>query len=192
MTSLFLLLWPGLLACPADVVCVDRTECGAREVCEGGACRPVDCLTATDCPLRHFCDDATHTCESGCRSEQDCASGESCSATDEVCFADECRTSLLDCELGQNCDLATGQCVDAPACEPCTGSIEGECGSGTCVSFVSDQPNHNYCIFPCLVVGEADQCPRGLECRDLSGNGDLFCYAECPQFLAERQAGSAP
>lgn len=122
-------------------------------------------------------------------SGQDCPAGESCSTTDQVCFANECRTSLLDCELGQNCDAATGQCTDAPACEPCTGTVDGECGTGSCVEFVTESENLAYCILPCLIVGGDDQCPRGLECRDLSGSGDLYCYTECPQFRAELHAG---
>lgn len=174
-----------LSGCTVTLECVDRSDCSTDQVCVANACRASDCATSLDCDVHEYCEPDGYTCESGCSADSDCLAGESCSVGESECVVNECRTSVLDCGLGQVCDPGGGGCLDEPACETCTGTIVGECGTGQCETFVSGESEGSYCILPCLVPGAVDQCPRGLECVDLSGGGDLFCYADCPIFLAE-------
>lgn len=137
-----------------------------------------------DCGIGQYCWDAVYTCEAGCGTDDDCLAGESCDAT-HTCTPYGCRSTALDCAIGQLCDVATGICSDAPTCEVCTDTAGAECAPGACVDFTVEADGGTYCLTPCAVVDDPEQCPRGLECRDLSGAGDLYCYADCPALLVE-------
>lgn len=131
------------------------------------------CSIASDCPVDHYC--GAGTCLPGCAADTDCLSGESCEAGS--CQPGACRTTPLDCGLGEMCDETTGTCSDGGGCEPCAGA-GAECGNGECANFGDDAAPDWYCLMDCATAYDAEACPRGFDCRDLSGH--LYCYAECP------------
>lgn len=136
---------------------------------------PDTCSVASDCPVDHHCDDGT--CLPGCAADSDCLGGETCES--ETCQPGACRTGPLDCGLGEMCDQTSGECSDGGGCETCDGP-DAECGAGECVNFGDDAAPAWYCLLDCETAGAPDACPRGFDCRDLSGAGDLYCYGECP------------
>ena len=172
-------------ACGHTDECVDLGDCGNLEICDLGACLSVECVLTADCGIDAYCEQTGFTCETGCESDDDCVAGEDCVDATHACTAYGCRSTALDCAVGQECELATGTCYDSPSCETCSGADSPECGTGACVDFEPDDAGGDYCLTPCLVVDDPEQCPRGLECRDLSGAGDLYCYADCPALLEE-------
>jgi hypothetical protein len=183
---LIAVLWLWLAGCGhrTENVCVDRGDCGALEVCEQDTCRAVECVSTADCGAGGYCEDSK--CKPGCDSNDRCLAGESCSA-DHECVTYDCRTSALDCGLGEVCDHGTGECAPALGCNPCTDDTQ--CGAGICSDWKPGPGVDRYCLVPCTVEGGGDQCGRGLECRDLSGVGDLYCYADCPAFQKELAGG---
>lgn len=176
-----------LAACGAPGRCLDRGDCGELQVCEDATCRAVACVASADCAIGMYCHPGRHTCEVGCASDADCVAGESCDA-DGTCSPYGCRSTALDCRVGERCDLATGTCFASSACEPCGWPTGGTCGEGACADFLPESKSGNYCLMPCFVVDDPEQCPRGLACQDLSGAGDLYCYAWCPALRAELEA----
>ncbi len=169
--------------------CVDFGDCDDLEICDLGTCVSVECVLSQDCGIDEYCDQTGFTCEAGCESNEDCIAGENCSEDTHECSPYGCRSTALDCAVGQECDLVTGTCYDSPSCEPCTGADSMECGAGACVDFDLENVGGDHCLMPCLVVGDPEECPRGLECRDLSGVGDLYCYADCPALQEELNDG---
>jgi len=187
MVALLLLGAGAFAACGAEPEgCVDLGDCDSLEVCDLGTCVSVGCILSADCGIDEYCDEVAYTCAAGCGTDDDCLAGEDCSDDTHVCTAYGCRSTALDCAVGQQCDLPTGECFDVSTCEACTGPNSTECGLGACVDFDEDpEVTDEYCLMPCLVAEDPEQCPRGLECRDLSGVGDLYCYADCPSLQEE-------
>ncbi|MES2638553.1 MAG: hypothetical protein V4850_03700 [Myxococcota bacterium] len=174
-----------LVGCGPKSECVDMGDCAALEICDLGTCLSVECTQSVDCGIDQYCDEAAYTCATGCVDNDDCLAGETCAADTRECTAYGCRSTALDCAIGQQCDIPTGTCFDAPACDTCSGPGSTECEPGACVDFDLENEGGDYCLMPCLVVDDPEQCPRGLECRDLSGTGDLYCYADCPSLVEE-------
>jgi hypothetical protein len=178
-----LLVWVFVLGCGARSVgtCIDRGDCGDLQICDNDACKKVECIESADCGLGRYCED--YTCKDGCGSNDDCLAGETCSDA-HACESYQCRTSALDCGLGEKCNPASGACEAAPGCNRCTD--DAQCGvGGICSDWLPGPGVDRYCLVPCTVAGDPEQCGRGLECRDLSGVGDLFCYADCPTYRTE-------
>ena len=105
--------------------CSDSADCasesGELEACVGGYCESVDCLSSSDCPMDHVCDveSLDYDCEPGCNSDMDCRAGKTC--VDGDCVEYGCRSTVLDCALGEVCNLATGECelADGAYCTAC-------------------------------------------------------------------------
>lgn len=161
--------------------CLDRGDCDALQVCVEELCVAVECIATPDCAIGQYCDTARNTCEVGCDAPDGCLAGEDC--VEHECIAYECRSTVLDCALGEMCGEAG--CEAAPGCHPCSPNDSLVCRGGQCVDFDLDAPGGDHCLLPCTAVDDPEACPRGLECRDLSGEGHLFCYADCPVYLAE-------
>ncbi|MDP2317042.1 MAG: hypothetical protein Q8P41_29385 [Pseudomonadota bacterium] len=174
-----------LAACGEPAECVDRGDCGDSEICDLGTCLSVECTLSDDCGIDQYCDDLAYTCETGCETNDDCLAGQDCADDTHQCTTYGCRSTALDCAIGQQCDIPSGTCFDVPSCETCSGADSTECGTGACVDFDLDNEGGDHCLMPCLVADDPEQCPRGLECRDLSGTGDLYCYADCPSLQEE-------
>lgn len=182
MTSLVFFLW--LAACGKQPVgeCVDRGDCGSLEICEDATCKAVECIADADCGDGRYC--SASECLPGCGTNEDCLAGEICDAAHE-CTTYECRTTALDCELGEKCDAADGLCKEVLGCNSCT--TDADCGGGVCSDWDPGPGVERYCLVPCTDPGDPEQCGRGLQCRDLSGVGDMFCYADCPAYQVELQ-----
>jgi hypothetical protein len=188
MIGMFVRLLIALGSCQWGDRCSDRGECGDLQICEEHACVDVECLTSKDCGIDSFCEAAAHTCQPGCGVDDDCPAGRSCDPATNQCTGYGCRSSALDCAIGQTCDVETGECSDEPGCEACDPEVADACGvGGACSLFDEDTNPASYCLMPCATVGDPEACPRGLECRDLSGQGDLYCYAYCPAYNAEKE-----
>lgn len=169
--------------------CVDRGDCGVLQICADRSCQTVDCVTSTDCGIGSTCNPDGYVCDIGCGADADCLAGERCDARG-LCATYGCRDTVLDCAIGERCDLARGICAPASTCASCTGPESAECGAGACVDFVPDTVDGQYCLMPCTAVDQPEQCPRGLACQDLSGAGDLYCYAWCPAIREEMAVGA--
>lgn len=176
-----------LIGCGPGNECLDRADCGDLQVCDRGRCKVVDCATSTDCGIGEYCDPVGNTCKTGCESDGDCVAGEACDLETRECRAYECRTTALDCGLGESC--RSGECENTlgDACTPCDGYdyYNSACGSGTCFNFGEAYSyGETYCLMPCDRAYGVDECPRGFECQDIPGAG-LFCAAWCPAILVE-------
>ncbi len=158
--------------------CLDDGDCsadGGLQACVGGECEAVDCLTSTDCPLGTHCDD--NGCEYGCEQDTDCLSGFECTG-DGTCAESECRSTVLDCYVGQFCQ--NGNCVDAgpPLCKPCNsmdifdaivdggGNVLGynSCGGIGAFCLAFEQGGTEYCWTPCSTTAD---CPASFECIEI-------------------------
>jgi hypothetical protein len=175
-----------LVGCPEPAPeCVDNGQCAIGEACIQETCQAVQCLDSSSCGLGEFCKKPEYACTSGCEADTDCLAGERCNKNRNECVEYDCRSTDLDCGLGEICN-DDGQCETAPGkhCAPCEDYIFGTgCGTnGTCYPF-DDAYTENYCIVGCNGPSD-DSCPRGYECVDLWGMGDYECFAWCPT-LAE-------
>jgi sugar lactone lactonase YvrE len=131
----------GVIACPNGVeTCEpaaeaeDGTDCGADQVCSGGAC--VACKAGEDC-----LPDENNVCVAGTLS---CANGPSCEASGNVAAGTECGTdkvcsggSCVACKVGEACDPTNTckngvlACAAGPVCNPTTNRAAGfECDTG--------------------------------------------------------------
>ena len=191
--------------CPADV--------GELVACVDAACETVECLATSDCSLGQICDveNDRYECVQGCNTDTDCPAGFSCS-DDGTCAEYGCRSTLLDCDFGEFCNEATGQCEsdDRPHCTPCDtlgnnidfGEIFDTCddvitGNDSCGGpgavcttiavgeiALTDSP---ICYVPCQ--GEGD-CPMGFVCSELTfgsegctqQNSLSVCLSDCDPF----------
>lgn len=179
MRALWLVI--ALAACGTHKVgeCFDRADCGDRQICDvDSTCKTVECVESADCGPGAYCSESK--CEPGCGTDDDCLAGEKCDEQHQ-CATYECRSTDLDCSLGEKC--TGGACEPALGCNTCT--TDADCGGGICTDWDPGPGTDKYCLVPCTEAGGVDQCGRGLQCRDLSGAGDLFCYADCPAYQRE-------
>ncbi|MBX5481862.1 MAG: hypothetical protein IRZ16_08505 [Myxococcaceae bacterium] len=112
--------------CSADHVC-DPTRCHRDDQCASGRCRPSgtcaarSCNQDADCPADSYCHESPEgdsQCVTGCRNDENCSAGKTCTATTQVpiglCVTPGC---LLD--------------SDCPNCTACVfdGGIYGTCST---------------------------------------------------------------
>ncbi len=149
---------------------------------EGGECAPVQCLANEHCDIGNYCND-NFNCVPGCSTDLDCRAGESCDLDTRACFEYGCRSSRLDCNVLEECNVSSGQCQlpSTQHCKECDVGIFGgiTCpGNGECFAF--DQAQQDlYCLFPCTTQ---EQCPAGFTCSDpTGGNGTKYCSGACAQ-----------
>jgi hypothetical protein len=185
--------------------CYEASHCSAEVgelvACIDAECETVECLSSSDCPMGRICDiDGDYECLDGCNSDGDCPAGFSC-GDEGTCEEYGCRSTLLDCDYGEICNLGTGVCeVDnRPHCTSCdpalndwnTGVASNNCddyfvGNTACGGTGSICNNWDWdgdpstsepiCSVACL---EQDDCPMGYICMLIDqpyGNGtDLSC-----------------
>lgn len=94
---------------PSPSTCTFDSDCGAKMICEPGAC---------SC-------DAQRSCIEGCSVTAPCAAGSACDATTQRCVASVCA-SPNDCPSTFNCVNRT--------CQRKTCSSDETCGFGFCVN----------------------------------------------------------
>lgn len=176
------LLWGSLFVlsgCNRAPECVDNGQCGRGQACVANECVDVECVNSSACSLEQYCDLTTYACKDGCELDEDCRAGEICGTQSRQCESYGCRSTELDCALGEVC-TASGTCQRASGahCQACYDPYFGSgCGSNaTCYAF-DEAGIESYCIVNCT---SNDQCPRGYECFDVTGYGDKGCFSWCP------------
>ena len=184
------------------VPCTSGTACGSGLVCAAEGiqhpvqrCRlpPPQCLDDVECPdspATHslgYCDKASHNCQTGCRTKDDCHGGYLCD--NGTCVAETCLQAggaVNGCDYG---DFCCGETQSPPTCPP--GVDAGACYQrppqtwcGTC-SADSDCKGSNYpsrsgnpnkcldmgdnkklCALGCE-PGKPAQCPRSWDCETI-------------------------
>jgi hypothetical protein len=132
--------------CPFSNVCRNNAceffcevddACGARELCQQGACVEVDCRVDAHCPNGVCTEDNTCVqCEEGA----DCAELE-CDGGACVCSANACVQCGADADCAAGfCEVNAGQCVDCLVSDQCAdgqicfenGCVEQPDGGGIC------------------------------------------------------------
>lgn len=117
MAPLLLLSCTFFASNPPNQQCENHAQCPSGRSCLNNRCRQVDCLSSFDCPLREVCNPDS-LCVSGCNQDSDCFPGETCSQAQ--CVPYECRTSQLDCQIGERCIDQKCIEVEPSPCDPCT------------------------------------------------------------------------
>jgi hypothetical protein len=204
MMALFFAL---LLACGGGgQQCLYTSDCGDGFVCdETGTCSVAECANNTQCGIGTYCN-GDNVCTSGCSEDLDCEAGTTCNVEAHQCEAYGCRTTELDCALGQYCDTSTGECLDDERghCNVC--DVDGgnnQCDAGTCVIWdVFDTCNNDNqcgtdetcdlflegrlchkdrCLLTCDPGAELN-CPRGLTCTVgvlADAPNTAYCLGDC-------------
>ncbi len=157
----------------SSMPCETSRNCPADHACVDGECRERTCLDNSDCAVESHCDAVLGQCVRGCQSDGDCPYGETCSGA--TCEARKCLSSNIDCDVGQYCDVGTGECFDAAGlyCAPCSDTTySSDCGGGgnLCRYLYGNGP---FC-FPSCEGGL--ECPAGYSCIPLSAYGDVVTY----------------
>jgi hypothetical protein len=120
---LLLLLLAGCQAkeCETSANCQDGTVCT-----ESGICVEVSCNSSGECPIETWCNSDTGSCEPGCLGDRDCLPTNECDEGTRQCVQPGCRTTQLDCDLGQFCNALSGQCYDAGGyyCQQCESKFD--------------------------------------------------------------------
>jgi len=105
------------MVCTADSDCDDMNICTTEVCLSAGGDSGICVFTNTECPEGQSCDSETGDCiddpEAECTTDEDCEDGDLC--TTNVC-SDEgaCEDPVaVECPEGQECDAATGDCVDS-------------------------------------------------------------------------------
>jgi len=170
----------------AAVECEDSGDCDIDEgeliACVTGDCRDVECLESVDCALGTYCDvEDDYSCVEGCQSSSDCLAGFSCD--DGECERDACRSTVLDCDFMEVCNVDSGECERAGGvvCARCNASTHDfddqntldfcddtflghpDCGAGALCGN-SDGGAQGHCMPPCETAAD---CPHGFQCAPL-------------------------
>ena len=172
----------------AEAECIDSGDCNISEgeivACVAGDCSDVQCLASTDCALGSFCDvEGSYDCVDGCEGDGDCLSGFSCD--DGECARNDCRSTVLDCDFLEVCNVDNGRCERATGvvCSRCDGQYHEfdenstvfdrcddtflghrDCGTGAVCG------NTGHCLPPCETVAD---CPHGFQCSPLIFFADI-------------------
>lgn len=177
-------LFLGLIACGGDPApeCIDNGQCDEFQACIEDVCVDVECLGSAICDIGEYCNDKTYTCVDGCLEDADCMAGETCDPDTRTCEAYGCRSTELDCGVGTECNVATGECEAVNACNSCNANNVNSCvGQGTQYCLVWDDPSEGWCFPEC---GADFACPSGFSCYK-NAQVSLFdtanvCIADCP------------
>ena len=89
--------------------CVNSADCPDGELCLEKSCQSVGCVSSEDCSLEQYCSEGFE-CETGCTVNEDCYAGDECNVEEKVCESYGCRSTELDCEVGEFCNPTTTEC----------------------------------------------------------------------------------
>ena len=127
--------------------------------------------------MEQFCSVEQGTCQAGCETDRDCFSYHRCE--EGSCVNHGCRSTVLDCAMGEFCNNLTGECYPAagPYCRECNGDEDCGGGANRCVRIGGVGL---YCGVDCSA---GQECPRGYNCSsvvDAVGNPVAFqCVTAC-------------
>jgi len=165
--------------------CQGDKDCCVNFRCNFGTCVPEntgDCMSDADCQDPEFPRCVNNECVQECITDIDCP------LEDQVCINNHCETvgcTPQTCEVGQWCDIATGDCLpgcdsntDCTSPETCNYTTH-ECGMNDCCGGC---PTGEYCdtlTCQCVEMCQSDlDCPANFECRP---DGTCGCTpAGCP------------
>lgn len=165
--------------------CSDTTPCtGFGQSCVEGVCKSRACSSSADCGMEAHCLDGE--CEAGCAVESDCYPGDTC--TDGACTAKACRTTTLDCDFKEFCDVASGDCYEASGyyCGDCRD--DNDCGGNgnRCLSF------GQYGSFCGVTCERSADCPAGFDCIPVQDGGQVVtnqCITYCWVYITDDASG---
>ncbi|MBI5498008.1 MAG: hypothetical protein HY904_23595 [Deltaproteobacteria bacterium] len=115
------------------ITCSGTETCGTDGRCSPGGAQT--CTTNTDCPATQYCDNATLTCKTGCRSDANCnaAAGEKCNNAHAcVVVTGTDGGSAGGAGDGEACPNGDGDCRVGYACSPLLGVCREQCTSASC------------------------------------------------------------
>ena len=163
----------GSCTVPYQPECKVNTDCGDKQICEGGTCKDVSCTTDAHCGANEVC--TAHECVpnvSGCASDTDCGDKQICEGG--TCKDVSCTTDAH-CSGGQICDEATHQCIDVT----CSAPTPDNC-SNVCVDLKTDVQHCGTCNTIC---GEGLSCLDGVcGCSDVSAS---LCGGVCVDVMTD-------
>jgi hypothetical protein len=181
-----LLLLLPLSACQtAAPTCTAHTDCAEGQICsDSGACVTQACASSLDCAIESWCDPGTGQCTPGCLNDRDCLPTEACDQEQRLCVATGCRSTALDCNFGEFCDVLSADCIPAGGfyCHPCESN--DDCGSpnNVCVRLGGSNQT-TWCGVDC---SGGQTCPQGYTCGRVRTTGDVTvsyqCFAPCWEY----------
>ncbi len=163
--------------------CIDNGDCFEGEGCVDGSCAAADCIESSACALDSYCDAEAKTCLAGCQEDADCGAGTRCEAG--TCVERGCRSSELDCQVGEVCNLSNGSCwTPRASCRSC--ALDPlSCGGGShCLLFEGQEESEASCYDECSTQSD---CPAGFSCSAINfGAFEVkLCYADCSWLRGE-------
>ncbi len=169
VAALGLALAAALTAGGCKPECEQNLHCAVGEICDDGRCVARDCADSSECPIESYCSDDSGACTEGCQSDRDCYPYQTCD-DEGACVGAGCRSTVLDCSMGEFCDPITGECFEATGayCREC--DDENDCGTGNMCLSIGSPTGQTYCGVDC---SSGQECPRGYSCgavQDISGN----------------------
>ena len=123
--------------------CNNSAECGEGLLCVDNHCLESECFSSTDCQLEEFCSEFFQ-CVPGCMQDSDCLAGDAC--VENTCTTQGCRSTELDCEVGEYCDTSTQSCYEDSFdhCGSCDfNQWQSGISGGECVVYSYDE--FSYC-----------------------------------------------
>ncbi len=217
MNKLLWILTGLLLACgttSSQPDCVDNGQCNDGEGCRDGVCVTAECLASTECGLGEYCSPAEFSCKTGCMTDSDCFAGEECHIENRTCVSYGCRSTELDCSVGEICDLnesssTYGECTQDTRkhCKTCeidrnncpTGMecfiselgdscwTDADCPANYTCDMMADfnfYCHRDRCLASCS-PNQTNSCPAGFQCSDVSGFSEYYCVADCEYLKGE-------
>ena len=165
---------------PSAAECLDNTMCEPGFVCYEQACRAAECTDSTQCGIQQYCDPRSFRCSDGCRTtELDCPVGEFCDTVTGDCFASDDPLCSKTCDVGS----LSNSCPAGTACEVTTiGDTcrrDADCESGWFCDLFTDNVmycHQDFCLTSCRPADD-DPCPAGFTC--VQGSVGNVCYGDC-------------
>jgi hypothetical protein len=150
--------------------CENSAECPDGELCLEKSCQAVGCVTSLDCDLEQFCSESFE-CEEGCNDDQDCYAGDTCDTDLGVCETYGCRSTVLDCEVGEFCNPTTTECYQ---------DSRGHCLSMCTWDDLQFAPADGLCV---NYSGGTGSCQTNIMGQQSGCTGGAVCYPDDPGSL---------
>jgi len=172
----------GVVAgCPSGPQCEIPSDCPEGQTCNSaGQCITQSCTSSNDCEVESYCNLEAAQCTAGCLNDRDCLPTHVCDQDAKRCITPGCRSTELDCNVGEFCNALTGECYDAGGmyCAEC--ESREDCNGGN-----PDGPNwclrmggnsQTYCGVDC---SQGQPCPRGYDCLRVITVGQVTVAYQC-------------
>ncbi len=148
-------------------------SCVGSQFCESAACQnlPSNC-SQTPCPANYFCDVRNSRCEFGCQSNNNCAGGQLCDLSRNLCA---CPPNTTAC--GGNCIPVTTVTACGSRCLDCTGAggpnAIPTCTAGQCE--FTCRPGFHRCGSQCVSNFETATCGQRCDACPAPANAMATC-----------------